>query len=300
MLGMNKLPLAKRVQVLSLLCQGLSMQSISRVADVSINTVSKMLSDAGTACAAYHDTQVQDVAATRVQFDEVWSFCYSNAKNVGTAEIRADGAGDVWTWTAIDPDSKLIVSWLIGGRDADTVDEFIKDLRRRLRDRVQVTTDGSKLSLRAAKGAFGANVDYPMLVKIYGQTPEAQKRYSPPECIGTATSIIADSPASSHISTSYIERQNPTIRIQMWCLTHLTNSFSRKLENHCHALALYFTWYNFARIHKAHKVSPAMAAGVSDRLWSVEDIAALIDAHMRPAKRLATYRKRSMTTEISN
>ncbi|MCJ2131306.1 IS1 family transposase [Methylobacterium sp. E-045] len=276
---MNKLPLAKRVQILSMLCEGSSMRSISRVVDVSINTVSKLLEDAGKACAAYHDQNVRGVAAERVQCDEIWSYCYAKAKNVAAAKAAPEGAGDVWTWTALDADSKLIVSYLVGGRDTEYADAFMGDLAGRLTKRVQLTTDGHKAYLEAVEGAFGADVDYAMLVKLYGPAPGGTTgRYSPAECTGIKKTTATGSPDEAHVSTSYVERQNLTMRMQMKRFTRLSNGFSKKFENHAHMVALYTVWYNFVKMHKKHRMSPAMAAGVSDRLWSIEDVAALVEA----------------------
>src|SRR5262249_18330483 len=276
-MAMNKLPLETRVQILTMLCEGSSMRSISRVCDVSINTVSKLLVDAGIACASFHHETVQRVQAKRIQCDEIWSFCYSKQSNTPPAASRL-GRGDVWTWTAIDADSKLIVSWMVGDRDASSAHIFIDDLRSRLAERVQLTTDGHKAYLTAVSGAFGNDVDYAMLVKLYGEAPEGQRRYSPAECTGTRTDVITGNLDEKHISTSYTERHNLTMRMSMRRFTRLTNAFSKKIDNHCHALALYFVFYNFARRHQTLRVSPAMAAGISDRLWSIDDIVALIDA----------------------
>lgn len=292
--GMNKLPLAKRVQILSMLCEGSSMRSISRVVDVSINTVSKMLVDAGKACAAFHDEKVRDVKAKRVQVDEIWSFTYAKQKNVSTAKAAPEEAGDTWTWTALDADSKLLVGYLVGGRDAEYADAFMQDVADRLAGRVQLTSDGHKAYLEAVEKAFGADVDYAMLVKLYGEAPKSeQRRYSPATCVGARKDVIEGRPDRKHISTSYAERQNLTMRMQMRRFTRLTNAFSKKFENHAHMVALYTVWYNFVKIHKAHKLTPAMAAGVSDRLWSMEDVAELVEAAQpRPGKR-GPYKKRA-------
>jgi len=276
--SMNKLPLETRVQILSMLCEGSSMRSISRVCDVSINTVSKLLVDAGTACAAFHDEKVRGVKASRVQCDEIWAFTHCKQRNVPTAKATPQGAGDTWTWTGIEADSKLIVSWLVGGRDSGCAIEFMDDLRSRLANRVQLTTDGHKAYLEAVEGAFGSDVDYGQLVKLFGAAPEALKgRYSPAECTGIRRIRIEGNPDPNHVSTSYVERQNLTMRMSMRRFTRLTNAHSTKVANHCHALALYFTWYNWVRIHSAIRVTPAMAAGLTDKLMDWADIVRLID-----------------------
>ena len=284
--GMNKLPLETRVQILSMLCEGSSMRSISRICDVSINTVSKLLIDAGEVCHAYHDQYVRGLKSERIQCDEIWSFCYAKNKNVRAAKTPADGAGDVWTWTALDADSKMIVSWAVGGRDADAVYAIMEDLRSRIKTRMQLTTDGHKGYLNAVSDTFGADIDYAMLVKIYGAAHgnPNERRYSPGECIGAVKETIQGDPDKAHVSTSFVERQNLNMRMGMRRFTRLTNAFSKKLENHCHALSLYFMFYNFCRIHKTLKVSPAMAAGVSDTLWNMEQIVGLIDARDARAK----------------
>ncbi|WP_375456242.1 IS1 family transposase [uncultured Methylobacterium sp.] len=291
---MNKMLLVKRVQILSMLCEGSSMRSISRVVDVSINTVSKLLEDAGRACAAFHDETVRGVDAKRVQRGEIWSYCYAKAKNVAAAKAASEGAGDVWTWTALDADSKLIVSYLVGSRDAEYADAFMSDLAGRLMSRVQLTTDGHKAYLEAVEGAFGADVDYAMLVKLYGPTPGGTTgRYSPAECTGIKKTRIEGSPDEKHVSTSYVECQNLTMRMQMKRFTRLSNAFSKKFENHAHMVALYTVWYNFVKMHKKHRMSPAMAAGVSDRLWSMEDVAALVEAAAPAVGKRGSYKKRN-------
>ena len=290
---MNKLPLDKRTQILSMLCEGSSMRSISRVVGVSFNTVAKLLTEAGTACAAFHDETVRNVKASRIQCDEIWSFCYAKAKHTATAKRLDLAYGDVWTWTAIDADSKLIVSWLVGGRDSDYALGFMDDLASRLDTRVQLTTDGHKAYLEAVEGAFGGDIDYAMLVKLYGAAPESVKgRYSPAECVGARKRSVEGDPDPKHISTSYTERHNLTMRMSMRRFTRLTNAFSKKIENHCHALALYFVWYNFVRIHKSLRVTPAMAAGVTDTLRDMEWIVSLIDARISKPGRRGSYEKR--------
>jgi IS1 family transposase len=296
---MNKLSTAKRVQILTMLCEGSSMRSISRVVDVSINTVSGLLVDAGKACAEHHDHTVRNVASKRIQADEIWSFCYAKQKNVATAKAAPEEAGDVWTWTALDADSKLIVSYLIGGRDAGYANEFMEDVASRLANRVQLTTDGLKAYLEAVDGAFGSDIDYAQLVKLYGPTPSPAGRYSPAECTGIKKNTVEGKPDKKHVSTSYVERQNLTMRMSMRRFTRLTNAFSKKAENHAHMVALYTTWYNFVRMHKTLKCSPAMAAKVSTTLWSMEDVVALIDARaVKPVR--ATVYKKSAPAEISN
>ncbi len=292
---MNKLPLAKRTQILAMLCEGSSMRSISRIADVSINTVSKLLIEAGEACLAIHDETVRNVKASRVQCDEIWSFCYAKQKNVADAKAAPSGAGDVWTWTAIDSDTKLMVSYFVGDRGAESAMILMDDLRDRLANRVQLTTDGHKAYLEAVEGAFGADVDYAQLVKLYGgqggKGPEV--RYSPAECTGIKKRRVEGNPDIAHVSTSHVERMNLSIRMQNRRFTRLTNAFSKKLDNHIHALALYFAFYNFCRIHKTLRVTPAMAAGITDRLWSLDDIVAKIDEMAPAPKPRGPYKKRA-------
>jgi len=289
MLGMNKLPVAKRVQILTMLVEGSSLRSISRVCGVSINTVTKLLIDAGQVCAEFHDKTVRDVKATKIQCDEIWSFTYAKAKNVYEAKAAPVGAGDVWTWTALDADSKLMVSWWAGDRTIETGLPFLRDLQSRLANRIQLTSDGHGAYINAVKRSFGDNVDFAQLVKIYKESGETVRgRYSPAECIGAKKTAVVGNPDEKHISTSFAERQNLTMRMSMRRFTRLTNAFSKKFENHCHSLALYFVWYNWIRKHKALGTTPAVAAGLTDKPLNVVDIVQLIDA--RDEKRLADKR----------
>jgi IS1 family transposase len=290
---MNKLPLAKRVMILSMLCEGSSMRSISRVADVSINTVTKLLVDAGETCLALHDELVRGVPAKRVQIDEIWSFCYAKAKNVADAKRPVDGAGDVWTWTALDADTKLMVSYFVGDRSGESALIVADDLRARVAtDRVQITTDAHNAYLGAIEAAFGADADYATIQKLYGTDPAAARGlYSPAVCTGVRKDVVEGKPDLAHVSTSYVERSNLSIRMQNRRFTRLTNAFSKKLGNHIHALALYFAFYNFVRIHKTLKMSPAMAAGISKTLWSMEDIAERIKARRPKAGPRGPYKK---------
>ena len=283
---MNKLSTQKRAKIFGMLVEGISMRAASRLEEVSINTVTKLMIDAGEACAAYHDEAVRDVTASRIQCDEVWSFCYSKEKNVKRAKAAPQGAGDIWTWTALDADSKMILSYEIGDRSGQTAIEFMDDLRSRLANRVQITTDGLKAYLEAVEGAFGDDVDFAQLIKLYGDAPDAEKRYSPAQCVGTRKRKITGKPIRADVSTTYVERQNLTMRMGMRRFRRLTNAFSKKIENHLHMLSLYFVHYNFCRQHKSiGGVSPAMAAGVSDTLRDMEWIVGLIDARAPAPKR---------------
>jgi IS1 family transposase len=289
---MNKLDIAKRAQILSTLCEGGSMRSASRLADVSINTVSKLLEDAGRFCAGFHDAKVRNVSAKRVQVDEIWSFTAAKQKNVAKMKSPVDGAGDTWTWTAIEADTKLIISHFVGGRDGDCAQWFMDDVAARLASRVQLTSDGHKAYLEAVEGAFGADVDYAMLVKIFGASPDSAKgRYSPAECTGAIKTPIEGKPDMAHVSTSYAERANLTMRMHNRRFTRLTNAFSKKFENHAHMVAIYAVWYNWLRIHKTLRVTPAMAAGLSETVMDWSDIIALMDAEAPKPGPRGPYKK---------
>lgn len=271
---MNRLPIAKRAQIIQMLVEGASLRATTRMADVSINTVTKLLLDVAGAAYAYHDQVVRDVRCKRVQADEIWCFVGAKQKNA-SPDRKAEGWGDVWTWTALDADTKLCVSYLIGGRDGWWANEFMQDVASRIRGRVQLTTDGHRAYLEAVENAFGADVDFATLQKIYGASSEPETRYSPARCIGCDMKTVIGDPDPKHVSTSFVERQNLTMRMSMRRFTRLTNAFSKKIENHAAAVALHFIHYNFARIHKTLRITPAMAAGIADHVWSYEEIAGL-------------------------
>ncbi len=260
------------------LVEGASINSVIRMTGVSKPTILKLLADLGTACAKYQDEKLRNLSCKRVQADEIWSFCFAKDKNLSEDMKGKFGFGSVWTWTAICADTKLMVSWLVGERSIPYAVKFIDDLASRLAHRVQLTTDGHKPYLRAVEGAFGSEIDYAMLEKIYAAGPKegTSTRYSPAQCCGTRTHKVTGNPDGDHISTSYAERMNLQIRMDMRRFTRLTNAHSKKVENHQHALALYFMYYNFARIHSTLRVTPAMQAGVSDHAWSVEEIVGLL------------------------
>ena len=277
--------IADRARILKLLVHGSSLRSTSEITGASINTVTKLSVAAGEACAAYHDAAVRNVSSKRVQVDEIWSFTYAKQKNVAKAKAAPEGAGDTWTWTALDADSKLIVSWLVGGRDAGYATEFMQDLAGRLANRVQLTSDGHRAYLSAVEDAFGSDIDYAMLIKHYGDAPEGQRRYSPAVCTGATKTRVSGDPDEAHISTSYVERHNLTMRMSMRRYTRLTNAFSKKIQNHAHSLALYYVWYNFCRVHRSLRVTPAMAAGITSTLHDMEWIVGLIDARAPKPRR---------------
>lgn len=274
---MNKLDTEKRSQVVAALVEGCSIRSTVRMTGASKNTIAKLLVELGAACAEYMDKTLVNLNSKRIQCDEIWQFVGAKDKNVPPAKRDQFGIGDVWTWVAIDADSKLICSWLVGKRDPGSATAFIQDLAGRLANRVQLTSDGLKVYLNAVADGFGGDIDYAMLVKVYGNDPEAEKRYSPAVCTACDKQPKIGDPNPKHISTSYIERQNLTMRMGMRRFTRLTNAFSKKLENHIAAIAIHCMHYNFVRIHQSLRVTPAMAAGVTDRLWSIQDLIALLD-----------------------
>ena len=277
MVNMNKLDTKRRAQVIAALVEGCSIRATSRMTDTSKNTVIKLLEDVGEACANYQDEHLRGLTCRRIECDEIWAFCHAKQKNVSPEHQGILGYGDLWTWTAICADSKLVPCWHVGRRDAHAAAEFINDLASRLTHRVMLTTDGFRPYLEAVEGAFGADIDYAMLVKLYGTDPQDETRYSPSKVIGTRAEVVSGDPFPPMISTSYVERQNLTMRMSMRRFTRLTNGFSKKLENHMHAIALHYMYYNFARIHQTLRCAPAMEAGVSKKLWSIEDIVALAD-----------------------
>jgi len=288
---MNRMPLAERAKILGFLVEGMSLRAASRLADCSINTVTKLLVDVGTACAEYQDSALRNLPCKRIQCDEIWSFVGAKQKNVPAEREGEFGVGDVWTWTAICADTKIIASWMVGDRGAAAANAFIADLAGRLSNRIQLTTDGHKVYVDAVERAFGSDIDYAMLVKVYGEGPVSpERKYSPSEHIGTKTVRIEGEPNPAHISTSYVERQNLTMRMSMRRFTRLSNAFSKKVDNHMHAVALHFMHYNFGRIHKTLRVTPAMEAGVSDHVWSLEEIAALMKEPV--AKARGPYKKK--------
>jgi IS1 family transposase len=258
------------------LVEGNSIRATVRITGVAKNTVVKLLADVGTACSEFHDKTIRNVNSKYIQCDEIWSFCYAKQKNVPDDKRGVFGFGDVWTWTALDPESKLMVSWLVGLRNAECAINFMQDLKERLASRVQLTTDGNKVYLEAVDSTFGADIDYSMLVKLYGAEKTEPGRYSPPKCVGVRRRNITGKPKRRQSSTSHVERQNLTMRMSMRRFTRLTNGFSKKVENLEHAVALHFVYYNFVRIHKTLGVTPAMEAGVTDHLWEIEDIVSLL------------------------
>ena len=278
---MNRLSRAERAQIIRALVEGNSLRSTVRITGFALNTITKLLVELGNACAAYQDAHLHDLPASRIECDEIWAFCYAKARNVPEEHRGEPGYGDVWTWTALDPDTKLMCSWLVGDRDTESANEFMADLAPRLRYRVQITTDGFRPDIEAIERAFGRDVDYAMLVKEYGQDPSEERRFSPPVVLSEKVHVVAGDPDPAKISTSYVERQNLTMRMGMRRFTRLTNGFSKKLTNHAAAVSLHFFYMNWGRPHKTlanpYPRTPAMAAGLADHIWTCEEIAALRD-----------------------
>lgn len=275
------LALKKQTQIIRCLVEGNSLRSTSRIVGVSINTVTKLLVDAGRVCLEYQDKNLVNLPCKRIECDEIWAFCYAKAKNVPEAKKGQFGYGDIWTYTAICADTKLIPTWAVGNRDGETAKFFINDLASRLKHKVQLTTDGHKAYLEPIEEAFGDDIDYAMLIKIYGGVEEkkTEKRYSPAICTGAEKKRIAGKPNPDFISTSYIERQNLTMRMSNRRFTRLTNAFSKKVDNHIFSIALYSMYYNFCRVHKSLRVTPCMEAGITDHIWEVEEILALLNSN---------------------
>jgi len=274
---MNKLPTEKRAQALQMMAEGISLRSMTRLTGISRTTLIKLLEDAGQAFAEYMDKTLVKLPCKRLQVDEAWAFSYCKQKNVATAKAAPAGSGDIWTWVALDADTKLVAAYYVGNRDGEAALEFMTDLAPRLANRVQLTSDGHKAYLNAVEEAFGYEIDYAQLVKIYGQPAEGVRRYSPPECIGATKHRVEGSPDRKHVSTSYVERQNLNIRMGNRRMTRLTNALSKKAANHDHMMAIYFMHYNFVRIHKTLKITPAMAAGVSTKLWEMADMVKVLE-----------------------
>ncbi len=274
---MNKLDHKARAKALQMMAEGVSLRAITRLTGISRTTLIKLLEDAGQAFSEYQDRTLMNLSCKRLQVDEAWAFCYAKQKNVPTAKAAPEGAGDIWTWVGLDAQSKLAVSWYVGGRDSEAAMIFMDDLAKRLANRVQLTSDGHKAYLEAVEGAFGSDIDYAMLVKVYGPAPEGQRRYSPAECIGAVKHRVEGNPDPKHVSTSYAERQNLNIRMGNRRMTRLTNAFSKKAANHVHMMAIYFMHYNFVRIHQTLKITPAMAAGVTSKLWEMSDMVKVLE-----------------------
>lgn len=273
---MNRLDNKARVQIIKCLVDGVGVNATCRVTGAAKHTVLKLLAELGEACAKYHDEHVGHLLTARVQCDEIWSFCYAKQKNVPAEKRGQFGYGDCWTWTAIDADSKLIISYMIGLRNARDARWFMRDVASRLARKVQLTTDGLRVYLDAVDNAFGGDVDYAQLVKIYGEDKSGPGRYSPPEVVGVEHEEVCGSPDINHVSTSFVERQNLSMRMGMRRFTRLTNAHSKKIENHEHAIALYFMHYNYCKIHTTTRITPAMAAGLSKTVWEIEDLLKLI------------------------
>jgi IS1 family transposase len=290
---MNYLTNVQRTQVIKQICEGSSIRTTVRLTGVAKNSIVKLLREIGAVCAQFHDKTLRNLPCKRIQCDEIWSFCYAKDKNVPQERRGTFGFADLWTWTAIDPDTKLIASWAVGRRDAGTAYEFMNDLAGRLTNRVQLTTDGNRAYLQAVEDAFGATIDYAMLIKLYGGDDQPDTKYSPAECIGTREIKINGNPKPMAISTSHVERHNLAMRMSMRRFARLTNAFSKKLENHVAMLCLYFVYYNLCRIHQTLRVTPAMEAGIADHVWDVKDLVSLLPAI--ESKKRGSYRKRNHT-----
>lgn len=280
---MNRLSPEQRAAVVSALVEGCSIRSTVRMTGVAKNTVAKLLADLGTACLAFHDATVRGLTCQRVQADEAWSFVYAKAKNVPLEKLGE--AGDVWTWVAMDADTKLAVDWRVGGRDAAVARDFMEGVAKRIGNRMQLTTDAHGVYLSAVFNAFGFEVDYAQLVKLYGADRSGEARYSPAVCTGCRKIRLIGAPDKKHVSTSYIERQNLTLRMSMRRFTRLTNAFSKKVENHAHAVALHFVHYNFCRKHMTLGQTPAQAAGLADHAWTLAELVGLLERSERPVRR---------------
>jgi IS1 family transposase len=285
MVNMKTLDGTRRAQVVRCLVEGNSIRATVRLTGVAKNTVVKLLTDLANACVAYHDQNVRNIKVRRLQCDEIWNFVGAKAKNT-TPDQKAEGWGDTWTWTALDADTKLCISYLVGGRDLGWAKEFMEDCASRISNRVQITTDGHRAYLEAVESAFGADIDYAQLQKIYGAPSENHTRYSPAKCIGCDMKVVSGNPDPKHVSTSYVERQNLSMRMSIRRFTRLTNAFSKKIENHAAAVAIWFMYYNFCRIHQTLRVTPAMEAGIADRVWSVEEMCGLLPEVPSPTKRI--------------
>ncbi len=275
MVSMNRLTKEQQTRVVAALVEGNSIRSTARMTGVARNTITTLLLDLAEACAGYHDRYVRNLKVRRLQCDEIWNFVGAKAKNT-TPEKKAEGWGDTWTWTAIDADTKLCVSYLVGGRDAGWATEFMQDCASRISNRVQITTDGHRAYLEAVENAFGADIDYAQLQKIYGASIENETRYSPARCIGCDMKVVSGNPDPKHVSTSFVERQNLSMRMSIRRFTRLTNAFSKKIENHAAAVALWFMYYNFCRVHQTLRVTPAMEAGISTHVWTIEELVSLL------------------------
>lgn len=276
MVNMNRLSQSQQCRVIAALVEGNSIRATVRMTGVAKNTIAKLLASMGSACSAFHDKAVRNLRVRRLQADEIWCFVGAKAKNVN-AKKKLEGWGDTWTWIGIDADTKLVVSYLVGGRDGGWAHEFMEDCAGRIRNRVQITTDGHRAYLEAVENAFGADIDYAMLQKIYGAPMDNDTRYSPATCIGCDMKVVSGDPDPKHISTSFVERQNLTMRMSMRRFTRLTNGFSKKIENHCHAVALHYMYYNFCRVHQTLRVTPAMEAGISDHVWTLDELVSLLN-----------------------